>query len=386
MQARWASNDMNSFFIDTSCKQKVLAVLMPFCPYERSKSPPANTIYSARYKSAGCWATILMLEFKNGRLRLRIVFMGTSDFAVPPLEHLLLNQYQVVAVYTQPDKPVGRGRSVVYPPVKKVALAWGLPVEQPPSFKQAEVVEQLAGFQPDVIVVAAFGQILPQSVLEIPRYGCINIHPSLLPRWRGASPVTAAILAGDEFSGVSVMLLDKGMDTGPVFTRAQIPVVAYDITGSLSAKLSLVAASLLQEVMVGYVRGELTPQPQDNTQATLCSQISKEQGEIDWQLSAIDIWRRVRAFQPWPGCYTTWQGRRLEVIEALPVPWEITLDAGRVVALPPAVGESKAAFGVHTGDGILGVARVQLEGKRAMSAGEFLRGQRQFVGAKLPLS
>jgi len=325
-----------------------------------------------------------MLEFRSGRFRLRIVFMGTSDFAVPSLERLLLDQYRVVAVYTQLDKPVGRGRSLACSPVKKEALSWNVPVVQPFSFKQAEVVEQLAGLHPDVIVVAAFGQLLPRSVLEMPRYGCINIHPSLLPRWRGASPVTAAILAGDEFSGVSIMLLDKGMDTGPVFTRVQIPVAAYDTTGSLSAKLSLVAASLLQEVLVSYVRGEIKPQLQDDTQATICGQISKEQGEIDWQLPAVDIWRRVRAFQPWPGCYTRWQGKRLEIIDALPLPANVILDAGRVVALAPSVGEAKAAFGVHTGDGVLGVVKVQQEGKRSMPAVDFLRGQRQFVGAKLP--
>ena len=315
---------------------------------------------------------------------MRIVFMGTSEFAVPSLEHLLLNQYQVVAVYTQPDRPAGRGRSVTSPPVKRIALAWNLPVEQPVSLKQAEVVEQLAGFHPDVIVVAAFGQILPQSVLELPRYGCINIHPSLLPRWRGASPVAAAILAGDELTGVSIMQLDRGMDTGPVLARAQIPITAEDTTGSLTTKLALIAARLLQEVLVRCLRGELIPQPQDEAKATYCRQISKEQGEIDWHLPAIDIWRRVRAFQPWPGCYTKWQGKRLEIIEAVLVPGETNLDAGRVVALSPVTGESKAAFGVHTGDGILGVVRVQLEGKRAMSAAEFLRGQRQFIGVRLP--
>jgi len=312
--------------------------------------------------------------------------MGTSDFAVPSLEQLVLSHEQVVAVYTQPDKPVGRGRSSAAPPVKKLALAWDLPVEQPLSLKKVEAVERLAGWQPDVIVVAAFGQILPQAVLDIPRCGCINIHPSLLPRWRGASPVAAAILAGDTFTGVSIMQLDKGMDTGPVLDRVQIPIAAQDTTGSLTAKLSLIATGLLQAVLVSCARGELKPQPQDETKATYCGQISKEDGEIDWQLPTVDIWRRVRAFQPWPGCYTRWQGQRLEITEAVPVsvPEAMTLDAGRVVALTPAVGELQTAFGLQTGDGILGIVRVQLEGKRAMSAAEFLRGQRQFIGAILP--
>jgi methionyl-tRNA formyltransferase len=314
----------------------------------------------------------------------RIVFMGTAEFAVPSLEHLILNQYQVGAVYTQPDKPAGRGHFLTPSPVKKTALTWNLPVEQPLTLKKAEVVEQLAEIYPDVIVVAAFGQILPQPVLDIPRYGCINIHPSLLPRWRGASPVAAAILAGDESTGVSIMLLDKGMDTGPVLARIEVPIAAQDTTGSLTSKLSLAAAPLLREALERYLESELTPQPQDNNKATYCGQISKEEGAIDWHLPAIDIWRRVRAFQPWPGCYTGWLGKRLGIIEAVPVPGETTLEAGRVVALAPTTGEVQAAFGVHTGNGILGVVRVQLEGRRAMTAVEFLRGQREFIGTILP--
>ncbi len=317
---------------------------------------------------------------------MRVIFMGTPEFTVPCLELLILNQYQVVAVYTQPDKPAGRGRSLISPPLKRAAVGWKLPVMQVVSLKRAEVVAQLAGFQPDVIVVFAYGQILPQSVLDIPRYGCINIHPSLLPRFRGASPVAAAILAGDEFTGVSIMLMDRGLDTGPVLTRTQIPISIQDTTGSLTAKLSLVAAHLLQEVLVHWVRGELTPQPQNEAEATYCSPISKEEGEIDWCLSAVDIWRRVRAFQPWPGCYTRWQGKQLKIIEAVPLPEERALKVGQVVALTPLRERAKAAFGVYTGDGVLGVCQVQLEGKRAMSAAEFLRGQRQFIGAILPLS
>ena len=315
---------------------------------------------------------------------MRVIFMGTPEFAVPYLEHLILNQYQVVVVYTQPDKPAGRGRSPVSPPVKRAALGWKLGVVQPVSLKSKEVVAQLAGFHPDVIVVAAYGQILPQPVLDIPRYGCINVHPSLLPRFRGASPVAAAILAGDDFTGVSIMLMDKGLDTGSILVRAQIPISAQDTTGSLTAKLSQMGARLLQDVIPRWLRGELTAQPQNEAEAIYSSPITKGEGEVDWRLPAIDIWRRVRAFQPWPGCYTRWRGRRLEIIEAVPLPEEGTLEVGQVVALTPTTEMSKAAFGVCTGDGILGVLRVQLEGKRAMSAAEFLRGQRQFIGAILP--
>ena len=311
---------------------------------------------------------------------MRVVFMGTPEFAVPSLEHLILNQYQVVAVYTQPDRPAGRGRSMVPSPVKKAALTRALPVLQPVSLKDKDAVAQLAGFSPDVIVVAAYGQILPQSVLDIPEYGCINIHPSLLPKYRGASPVAAAILSGDDFTGVSIMLLDRGLDTGPVFIRAAVPVSPQDTTGSLTVKLSLVAARLLQEVMVRWPRGEIAPQPQNASEATCCGQFTKEEGEIDWELPTVDIWRRVRAFNPWPGCYTRWRGRQLKIIEAVPLPREGKIEAGKVVALD----REEAAFGVCTGDGVLGISNVQLEGKRTMSAAEFFRGQRDFSGAVLP--
>jgi len=326
------------------------------------------------------------VRISGRRLKLSVVFMGSPGFAILPLEHLVLNQYRVAAVYTQPDKPVGRGRSLAPPPLKRVAAAWELPVVQPRSLKGGDVVEQLAGLQPDVIVVAAFGQILPQSVLGIPRYGCINIHPSLLPRFRGASPVAAAILAGDEFTGVSIMLMDRGLDTGPILARAQIPISAQDTTGSLTDKLSLIAAQLLLEVLPRWLRGELTPRPQNESEVTYSGAISKEDSEIDWHMSAMDIWRRVRAFYSWPGCYTRWRGKRLKIIETVPLSEKGAFEVGQVMAITPVGGGSKAVFGVYTGSGVLGVLKVQLEGKRAMSAAEFLQGQRQFIGAILPLS
>ncbi len=306
--------------------------------------------------------------------------MGTPEFAVPSLEHLVLNRYQVVAVYTQPDTPAGRARSLLPSPVKTAAQAWKLPVVQPDSLKTAGAVAELAALHPDVIVVAACGQILPQAVLDIPGHGCINIHPSLLPKFRGASPVASAILAGDEFTGVSIMLMDKGLDTGPVLVRATVPISPRDSTGSLTAKLSLVAARLLQEALVGRERGEITPQPQDESGATYCAPIRREQGEIDWRLPAVDIWRRVRAYEPWPGCYTAWRGKQLKVVEAEPLPAQGVAGVGQVVA----ANSEGIAFGVVTGDGVLGVLRVQLEGKRAMSAAEFIRGQREFIGSTLP--
>jgi len=323
-----------------------------------------------------------MLEFGGRRGKLRVIFMGTPEFAVPCLEHLILNQYQVVAVYTQPDKPVGRGRSLAFSPVKRAALTWKLPVVQPVSLGKAEAVEQLASFHPDIMVVAAFGQTLPQSVLNIPKYGCINIHPSLLPRFRGASPVAAAILAGDDFTGVSIMLMDTGLDTGPVLTRAQISVSAFDTTGSLTVKLSQVAARVLQEVLPCWLRGELTPQPQNEAEAVWSSPITKEEGEIDWHLPTIDIWRRVRAFHPWPGSYTRWQGKTLKIIKSEPLYQVKTARIGQVIGTSAA--SSGNGFGVGTGNGVLNILQVQLEGKKAISAAEFIRGQRQFMGAVLP--
>jgi methionyl-tRNA formyltransferase len=311
---------------------------------------------------------------------LRIVFMGTPAFAVPALEQLLLNHYQVVAVYTQPDKPAGRGRTMISSPVKEAALNWQLPVVQPARLKTAEALEQLAGFHPDLIIVAAFGQLLPQSVLDIPAYGCVNIHPSLLPKFRGASPVAAAILSGDEFTGVSIMLLDAGMDTGPVLVQAAVPVAAQDDTGSLTYKLSVVGAHLLQEALNGWLRRELSPRTQNGAEATYSALVAKEEGEIDWNMPAVEIWRRVRAYNPWPMCYTKWRGKQLKIIEAAPSPATGVPEAGKVVSLD----NNGTAAGVTTGDGVLGVLQVQLEGKKAMSAAEFLRGQRDFIGAVLP--
>lgn len=309
-----------------------------------------------------------------------IVFMGSPEFAVPSLESLVLNGHDVVAVYTQPDRPAGRGRTMVSPPVKESAVKMGLPVLQPNNFKSAEVVKKLAAFKPDVIVVCAFGQILPQSVLDIPPFQCVNVHFSLLPRHRGASPVVAAILAGDEFTGASIQLMRRELDAGPVLARAAIPIALQDNTGTLTDKLSLVGAHLLQEALSGWLRGEIAPMPQNENDATYFSQINKEVGEINWNLPAVEIWRRVRAFYPWPGCYTTWRGKQLKILEAEVLAGESSSGVGCVTAI---TGHG-AGLGVGTGEGMLSVLRVQMEGKRVMPAAEFLRGQRDFIGSVLP--
>ncbi|MDD5591172.1 MAG: methionyl-tRNA formyltransferase [Dehalococcoidales bacterium] len=312
---------------------------------------------------------------------MRIVFMGSPEYAVLPLEHLVLNGYRIPAVYTQPDRSAGRGRALSPSPVKRAAECLNLMVVQPGSLQKMEAVSGLATLRPDIIVVAAFGQILPRSVLDIPRCGCINLHPSLLPKFRGASPVASAILSGADFTGVSIMLMDEGVDTGPILARAQIPISRRDTTGSLTAKLSRISAQLLLSVLPSWVKGTLSPQPQEEAGASYCRPISKSDGEIDWSLPAVDIWRRVRAFHPWPGCYTGWSGRRIRIVEAVPVCDVRDVAAGRVVALPSAgEGAGEPAFGIGTGDAVLGVVRVQMEGRREMSAAEFLKGQRSWLG------
>lgn len=311
---------------------------------------------------------------------MRAVFMGTPEFAVPSLTRLIAGGYDVVAVYSQPDRRAGRGREPTSTPVKAAARQLGIPVQQPESFRSDDVITQLVEYKPDFIVVCAYGQILTQSVLDIPPYQCLNIHFSLLPRYRGAAPVAAAILAGDEYTGVSLQLVRKKLDTGPLLIAGAVPVMPGDTTGSLIGKLSRVAPGLLLEALSGWLRDEREPRPQDEARATYIAQIRKEEGEIDWSLPAVEIWRRVRAFYPWPGCYTTWRGKQLKITEAVPFPEEEPVKPGKV--LP--VSTQRGGFAVATGKGTLAASRVQIEGKREMSAAEFLKGQREFIGAVLP--
>jgi methionyl-tRNA formyltransferase len=314
---------------------------------------------------------------------LRIVYMGSPEYAVSPLQHLILNGHEIAAVYTRPDKPAGRGRTSLATPLKNAALTWSLPVVQLPTLKSPHAAEQLARLKPDAIVVAAYGQFIPQPVLNIPRYGCLNIHPSLLPKYRGASPVPAAILAGDEFAGVSVMQLDAGWDTGPIFSRAQIPILPTDTAGSLTSRLFLIGAFLLLDILAVLPAGKLIPEPQNAAQASYFPEITKEEGKIDWKSSAIDIWRRVRAYQPWPEAHTYWQGKQLKIIEAVPLKADEAAEAGRVVPGTITRDLPGVAVGVSTGQGVLIVLRVQIEGKQAMPADQFLRGQRNFIGSVL---
>lgn len=309
---------------------------------------------------------------------MRTVFMGTPQFAATILRALLQSSYQVLAVYTQPDKPAGRGRPVVFPPVKKLALEWQIPVVQPETLKSIEVVDKLVSFQPDLIVVAAYGAILPREVLSLPKFGCLNVHPSLLPRHRGPSPVAYTILCGDELAGITIMLMDAGMDTGPILAEEKAGISFMDTTGSLSTKLADAGAQLLLETLPGWLNKELKPQVQDEAQATYSKLITSEDAEIDWHFSAVELWRRIRAYNPWPIGYTWYNGKRLRIHRTIPFGKVAEGEIGKVIALPESPG-----VGVVTGEGILGLCQVQLEGRREMSVDDFVRGKRDFIGCVL---
>jgi len=319
---------------------------------------------------------------------LRIIYMGTPHFAVPALEALIANRapgillpdgYEIVTVITRPDKPVGRGKEIVFSPVKQAALAHDISVWQPGSLKRPETIAALAAYSADLYIVAAFGQILPQAVLDLPRYGTLNIHASLLPRYRGVSPITEAILQGDVETGVTIMLIDAGVDTGPILLQHSIPITLHDTTGSLTERLANVGAEALLEALPLWISGELTPQPQDEQQASYTRMMRKEDGEIDWYRPADLLARQVRAYTPWPTAYTTWRSKLVKIVSAHALVSETQKDAPvGIVMLRKEDGEP--SLQVVTGEGMLVIDRLQLEGKKAMSAGEFLRGYPQIVG------
>jgi len=314
----------------------------------------------------------------NCAMKAGTVFMGTPQFAVTILESLLQGAYEVLAVYSQADKPAGRGHRVVYSPVKRLALARRIPVIQPVTFKSSEVMEELTSLQPELIIVAAFGAILPPGVLSLPKFGSLNVHPSLLPRHRGPSPVANTIICGDEITGVTVMVMDAGLDTGPILAQEKTGISLMDTTGSLDAKLADMGARLLLKTLPKWLEGVLRPQAQDESQATYSTLISGEDAEIDWRLPALELWRKVRAYNPWPSCYTWWQGKRLKIHVAIPLGDMVEGEVGQVITLKKAPG-----VGVITGHGILGLERVQLEAKRKMEVDDFIRGRRDFVGSLL---
>lgn len=308
----------------------------------------------------------------------RIVFMGTPRIAATILEVLIRSPYQVVAVYTQPDRPSGRKRELTSSPVKELAIKHRIPVVQPETLKSAEVVRELANFKSELIIVAAFGQILPMEVLSLPKLGCLNVHPSLLPRHRGPSPVADALLCGELFTGVTIMVMDGGLDSGPILTQSRVAISSIDTTGSLTAKLAHAGAELLMETLPKWLGGEFEAEPQDESQVTYSRLISNKDGEVDWHLPAIELWRQVRAFNPWPSCYSWWRGKRLKIHEAALLSEPARGRTGEVVSL-----REMPNVGVVTGNGILGLCQIQMEGKRKMLVADFVRGQGNFIGSIL---
>ena len=308
----------------------------------------------------------------------KIIFMGTPEFSMPILTGLIDEGYDIAAVYTRPDAPSGRGRVLAASPVKQLAEKHGLTVVQPRSLKKPEAQDELRRFDPDIIVVAAYGLILPQAVLDIPRFGCVNVHASLLPKHRGAAPISAAILTGDKFSGVSIMRMDAGIDTGAVYSRSMIPILDWDTTGTLTRNLAIVGSMALLDVLPQLVTGTIAAAPQPSEGATYSPMISKEAGRIDWSKPAVEIWRQVQAFQPWPGAYTSWNGKTLKLIETAPSTIQSNAAPGTVFEL-----SERRALGIATGEGTLVIKKLQLEGKKPVTAGEFLRGARGFIGAEL---
>ena len=310
--------------------------------------------------------------------RLRIVFAGTPEFAVPPLEALHAAGHEIVAVYTQPDRPAGRGQSLTASPVKRRALELGLPVEQPATLKVADAVERLRERAPDLMVVVAYGLILPQAVLDVPRLGCWNIHASLLPRWRGAAPIQRAILAGDDITGITIMQMDAGLDTGPMLLVREVPIGSGESGGELHDRLSRVGAEAIVAAVSEWQAGRITPRPQPAEGASYAAKLRKEEARIDWSQAAAVIARQVRAFNPWPVAETTWDGRQLRIWRAEPAP-----GAASAGAVPGTVLEAAAGrIVVATGDGALSLLQVQVAGRRALSAAEFLNAQ-SLTGTRL---
>lgn len=317
---------------------------------------------------------------------MRIIFLGSPAFAVPSLEALLGTEHEVVAVVTQPDRPSGRGHGLTPPPVKQAALAHGLTVLQPEKVSSEESMEALRPLAPDVLVVAAYGQILRQRLLDLPTRGSINVHASLLPRWRGASPIAAAILAGDESTGVTIIEVVRALDAGAMISKHEEPILPSDTTGSLEERLSHAGAKLLADTITPWVERRLQPEEQDEALVTYAPQLTREDARLDWSLPAVELWRRVRGFNPWPVAFTTLGGEELRIFDAWPLDGDSGAAPGTVLgveALPAEAGASEPGLIVQTGAGSLALLQIQKAGRRRTSGSEFSRGQQRLAGTQL---
>ncbi len=299
--------------------------------------------------------------------------MGTPAAVLPVLRAIEALGWPIAGVYTAPDRPAGRGRAPEQSPVRRYALERGLTALAPDATQDAEMTASLRALRPDLVVLAAYGKILPGEFLRVAPLGALNVHPSLLPRFRGAVPVQAAILAGEAETGATLFVMDEGIDTGPIVARRAIPLRGDERAPALTARLFELSAELALETLPAYARGEIAPQPQPPGEPPL-RRLTKEAGAIDWSRCAAEIERQVRAYDPWPGAYTWWRGRKLDMLEARVVPGSAT---------PGAVVARGAGAAVGTGAGLLLPLRVKAEGRAAMSAEEFVRGQRDFIGARL---
>jgi len=315
----------------------------------------------------------------------RIVFMGTPDFAVPSLRALLQAGYGVKAVVTQPDRPKGRKRELVPPPVKLAALEHGIPVLQPEKLRAPEAIAEVLAHKPDLIVTAAYGQILPKAVLDAPRYGCINVHASLLPKYRGGAPIHRAIIEGETVTGVTIMYMAEGLDTGDMIARVEVPITDEDTAGSLFGKLSEAGAALLREWLPRIADGTAPPLPQNESEATYAPNLTREDERIDWSQTARDIFNRVRGLNPMAGGFTLWNGEVFKVWRCqAPQPADAVLRP-EWVALSPGTVLECGAFGirVRTGDGSVVLTEVQPAGRKVLAAAEFAKGARLAVGTVL---
>lgn len=308
---------------------------------------------------------------------MKIIFMGTPDFSVGTLEALVEAGHDVVLAVTQPDKPKGRGKEMQFTPVKECAIKHGIPVFQPRRVREPECIEELRKYNADVMVVVAFGQILPKEILEMTPYGCINVHASLLPKYRGAAPIQWAIIDGEEVTGVTTMQMDEGLDTGDMLLKTIIPIEKKETGGSLFDKLAESGAKLCVETLEGLAANTIVPEKQGETTTDYAKQIKKELGDIDWTKKAIEIERLIRGLTPWPSAYSNWNGKVMKI-------WDAEVSEGNTKELPGTIVHvEKDAFYVQTGEGLLKVCELQIPGKKRMDAGAFLRGYQVKAGERL---